>query len=332
MIFEDLQALRRRIGEVTRREAPARPVLHVDTTQFMDIDAGSILRLDGNDYLVVGQAREGRFGIDDQPKFWVKFVADLTYGDKKIIKLVFHERFDSRVGPTVFHCLRSAEKEAAVLHRMRGHPNFMQGGGVADAVGNVVRVIDFVSGPSLYDYLRRLQLPHEVYYRRVMPAVMQAALRSFEAIRDLHDRGMHHGDIRADHLIVSDHSDTYVWIDFDYEIDAPVVYDVTCLGNVLQQVVGKGRHSLHDIRLRPADYPDFRGGLTSADMSLMYPHRVANLRKLFPHISEALNAILIRYAAGAAARYTRVASLIADLRRLFPADAPNAVSAAPVAE
>ena len=38
----------------------------------MSIDGGDVLRLAGNDYLVLGNAREGRFGIDDQPKFWVK--------------------------------------------------------------------------------------------------------------------------------------------------------------------------------------------------------------------------------------------------------------------
>jgi len=87
MIFEHPQTLRQRIGEVTRRGAPHRLIIFEDTSQFMSIDAGAVLRLAGNDYLVAGQAREGRFGIDDQPKFWVKSSIDLTTGAKKIIKL-----------------------------------------------------------------------------------------------------------------------------------------------------------------------------------------------------------------------------------------------------
>ena len=100
----------------------------------------------------------------------------------------------------------------------------------------------------------------------------------------MHRQGLHHGDIRADHLIIKNETDIFVWIDFDFEV-GNLIYDVFCLGNVLQQVVGKGRHSLHDIRLQPSNYPDFNNSLTSSDMSLMFPHRVANLQKLYPYIS-----------------------------------------------
>ena len=146
---------------------------------------------------------------------------------------------------------------------------------------------------------------------------MQLFIECIEAIAHLHKQGLHHGDIRADHIIVKSKTDTYVWIDFDYEVNS-LNYDLFCLGNVLQQVVGKGRHSLDDIRLQPSDYPDFKNTLTSWDMSLMFRHRVANLRKLYPYISEALNEILMRFSVGATDPYKNVDSLLEDLRFLFP--------------
>jgi hypothetical protein len=316
MIFEQPSVLRRRISEVTGREVPSKLNIFDDTSEFMSIDAGDILRLSGNDYFVLGHAQEGRFGIDEQPKYWVKTAIDLTTGAKKIVKMVFHETFTSRVGETMFRCSRSPEKEAAVLRKMHQHPNFMHGQSVPDAAGNIVRIIDFISGPSLYTYLRDQKMSHEEYYHRELSQVMQLSLTCIEAIAHLHKQGLHHGDIRADHIIINNETDAYVWIDFDYEVDD--LYDVFCLGNVLQQVVGKGRHSLTDIRLQPSDYPDFNSTLNSSDMSMTRRHRVANLRKLYPYISEALNEILMRFSLGATDPYKKVDSLLEDLRFLFP--------------
>jgi hypothetical protein len=138
-----------------------------------------------------------------------------------------------------------------------------------------------------------------------------------EAIADLHAKGFHHGDIRADHILMRNRTEPFVWIDFDYEIDKPE-YDVFCLGNVLLQAVGKGRHSLHDIKLNPSLYPDYEGTLTFDDMSLMFHHRVANLRKLFPHVSADLSEILLRFSVGGAGRYGQVQDLLKDLRSLYP--------------
>ena len=317
MIFEHQQVLRKRIAEVTKREAPCKINIFEDTSEFMSIDMGDVVRLSSDDYLIVGQAREGRFGIDEQPKFWVKKVIDLTTGAKKIIKMVFRETFNSRIGGTVFRCIRSPEKESEVLRKVFGHPNFMQGQSVCDVAGNLVRIIDFIQGPSLYDYLRRERMPHEAYYNQKFSKIMQLLIESIEAIAHLHKQGLHHGDIRADHIIVNSKENTFVWIDFDYEI-RELNYDVFCLGNVLQQVVGKGRHSLDDIRLRPSDYPDFKNPLTSDDMSLMFRHRVINLRKLYPYISRDLNEILMRFSVGATDHYKNVDSLLEDLRFLFP--------------
>lgn len=317
MIFEQSASLRQRIREVTNREPSRNCKVFEDTSEFMSIDAGNVLRLGDSDYLVIGHAREGRFGIDDQPKFWVKTSIDLTTGSKKIIKMVFLETFDRRIGETLFQCLRSPEKEADILEKMREHQNFMHGHSVCDVSGNIVRIIDFISGPSLYAYMRMQKISHEEYYSQQLSKVMESFIESVKAISYLHQRGLHHGDIRADHIIIDNKTNAYVWIDFDYEIHS-LHYDVFCLGNVLQQVIGKGRHSLDDIRLLSSNYPDFKETLESNDMSLMFPHRVANLRKLYPYISRDLNDILMRFSAGAANPYKDVDTLLADLCFLFP--------------
>ena len=317
MIFEDLSSLQQRIRELTRQEPSARMKVFEDTTQFMSIDVGHVLRLAGNDYLIIGHAREGRFGIDDQPKFWVKTCIDLTTDLKKIIKLVFLETFNNKVGGTVYRFLRSPEKEASILLAMQGHPNFMQGHPVTDTAGNIVRIIDFISGPSLFDYLRGLKISHREYYETEFLSVMKMFIQCVRAVSLLHENGLHHGDIRADHIIIHNETRDYRWIDFDYEVNDRE-YDALCLGNVLQQVVGKGRHSINDIREQPENYPDFNGTLTSPDMSLMFRYRVANLQKLFPHIPKAMNDMVMRYSNGCSNPYKSVADLLSDLCSLFP--------------
>ncbi len=319
MIFENFQTLKERIEEVTHWKASSQLKIFEDTTEFMSIDPGDVMRLGTNDYLVTGHAREGRFGIDEQPKFWVKIARDLTSGKRKIIKLVFRETFHGSVGTTQFNCIRSPEKEADVLEKVRHHPNFMHGESVQDTKGNVVRIIDLVSGTSLYESLRRLGISHEAYYKEKFPQAMQSMIQAMEGIALLHSKGTHHGDIRADHIIIESDTGTYVWIDFDYDMGNSS-YDVYCLGNVLQQVVGKGRHSLDDIRNLPLNYPFFKDTLTPGDMLLMYRHRVTNLRKLFPYIPEALNEILMRFSVEATAPYQSADSLIKDLRVLFPSN------------
>ena len=317
MIYEPASSLQQRIRELTRREPLHRMKIFEDTTQFMSIDVGDVMRLSGNDYLVIGHAREGRFGIDDQPKFWVKTCLDLETGLKKIIKLVFLETFNNKVGGTVYQFLRSPEKEASILLAMQGHPNFMQGHPVTDRAGNIVRIIDFISGPSLFDYLRGLKMSHRDYFQTEFSTVMKMFIQCVRAISLLHEKGLHHGDIRADHIILHNGTGDYRWIDFDYEVNDRE-YDALCLGNVLQQVVGKGRHSVNDIREQPENYPDFTGTLASGDMSLMFRYRVANLKKIYPHIPEAVNRMVVRFSDGSPNPYKSVDTLLSDLCALFP--------------
>ncbi len=310
-----------RIRQLTGRDIRRPPRVFEDTTEFMSIAPGDVMRLGNSDHLVVRHAREGRFGIDDQPKFWVKKTLDLDRNTRQIVKLVFRETFKGRIGPLTFNCVRSPEKEAAVLDAVNGHPNFMQGKWVRDRAGNVVRILDLLPGPSLYQYLRDLDLSHRAYFDTLFPQVMARFLESVAAIAELHETGLHHGDIRADHLMWTETLSSLAWIDFDYDMGGPEL-DVVCLGNVLQQVVGKGRHALDNIRNTPEAYPDFTSALEGADMSLMYPHRVMNLKKLFPCIPHELNAILMRFSASGPGTktgrpYRGVAELLKDLSAIF---------------
>ena len=64
--------------------------------------------------------------------------------------------------------------------------------------------------------------------------------------------------------------------------------------------------------------PTSKETLTADDMSLIFAHRVANLRKLFPYLSADLNTILMRFSAGQTDPYRDLGLLISDLRSLFP--------------
>ncbi len=64
--------------------------IHTDTTNFFSVEYGDVVVLGGKPYLIRHNAKEGRFGVDDEVKFWVKRSIDLKSGSLKIIKLVFY--------------------------------------------------------------------------------------------------------------------------------------------------------------------------------------------------------------------------------------------------
>ena len=91
--------------------------IHTDTTDFFRVEYGDVVILGGKPYLIRHNAKEGRFGVDDEVKFWVKRAIDLETGILKIIKLVFYETFKARIGEIEFECFRSPKKEARILIR-----------------------------------------------------------------------------------------------------------------------------------------------------------------------------------------------------------------------
>ncbi|OFX24183.1 MAG: hypothetical protein A2V77_07635 [Anaeromyxobacter sp. RBG_16_69_14] len=306
---QDSEFLRKRALEVAGIELTGEPRVLRDTSNFMAIDRGDILELDGHPYLVRGNEREGRFGIDDQPKYWVKRAVSLLNGQVYIVKLVFLESFSTGVNGEQYACERSAQKEAQVLDAVRFHPNFMHGRGVLDEGGNLVRIVDFIEGPTLLEYVGGLTMPHEQYVEETLPQLLAQTHDCIAGIAYLHSEGLCHGDIRNDHIILDDHSGWARWIDFDFTRPS-LAFDVWSLGNVLNCVLAKGFVSFHGLR---TSRPEVLGRMSDDDASAFFPHRLMNLDKVYPHLPQCLSAILRRFASGSCARYERADQIVDDL-------------------
>ncbi len=142
--------------------------IHTDTTDFFQVEYGDVVVLGGNPYLIRHNAKEGRFGVDDEVKFWVKRAIDLKNGSLKIIKLVFYEKFTSHIGGIEFECFRSPKKEARILDLVAGHKNFMHGYSIKDEAENLIRVLDFIKGKSLYSYVEEYRSgPSDLFLRSI---------------------------------------------------------------------------------------------------------------------------------------------------------------------
>ncbi|MFP5214034.1 MAG: serine/threonine protein kinase [Acidobacteriota bacterium] len=288
-----------------------------DTTEFMRVQAGDVLELAGKYYLVRGDEVEGRFGLDGDPKYWVKKAVDLSDGSAKIIKLVFYESFFMQLGEQRIKCYRSPLKEARVLEKVRFDPFFMQGFNVEDSAGNSVRIIDRVQGTRFYDLINKLDMDHETYFREVLPTIFPEILRSVEAIGRLHALDDVHGDIRNDHILIERDTGIYTWIDFDYSYDWAenrFGIDLFGLGNVLLFTIGKGFHHIKDINSCAPPGMRVRECVNADDLSLSFKYRVSNLRKLFPYIPESLNHVLMHFSCGTQVFYEHTEELLEDLR------------------
>ncbi len=305
----DADFLRRRALEVAGIQLNGAPRVLRDTSNFMAIDRGDILELGGHPYLVCGNEREGRFGIDDQPKYWVKRAVSLLNGLVYVVKLVFLESFSTGVQGEQYACERSARKEAQVLDAVRDHPNFMHGRAVLDEGGNLVRIIDFIEGQTLLEYLGGLKMTHEQYVEQILPRVLAETYDCIAGIAYLHGQGLCHGDIRNDHIIIDEHTGRARWIDFDFTRPS-LAFDVWSLGNVLNFVLAKGFVTFHGLR---GSQPDLLDRLTGDDASAFFPHRLMNLDKIYPHLPQGLLRMLQRFAAGNRVRYQCADEVLDDL-------------------
>lgn len=291
-----------------------RPVrVHTDTTDFFRVEYGDVLILRERPYLIRHNAKEMRFGLDDEPKFWVKNAIDLEDGSKKVIKLVFYEKFISNVGGIKFECFRSPRKEARILDLVKGRRNFMQGFSVKDEKGNIVRILDLIEGHPVSAYIPSLALDHETYFHNHFPGILHHFLECIEGIRFLHERGEKHGDIRRDHILIDRSTNDYRWIDFDYNYRSReniYGYDLFGLGNVLAFLVGKGDVLLPELkRLKHT----VLSRLQEEDLNIVFKNRVVNLRKVYPYIPESLNQVLLHFSVGAKMFYENTSQLLEDL-------------------
>ena len=289
--------------------------IYTDTTDFTSIDYGDIIAVEDRYFLITSYTKEGRFGVDEQIKQWVPKVEDLATGANYILKLVFRETFDMRLGQFKIACYRSPEKEARILELVEGHPHFMQGESLLDAAGNLVRVIVPVNGNRL-DKVIHSESSHQDYFFKELPAILRQFRRCLEAIGFLHHNGFRHGDIRRDHIFVDRNTGLYYWIDFDYDFylpEKPFALDLFELGNILIYLTARGDYHPREILVDPTMGDAVVQTLTLGDFSLLAQNRVVNLQKLFPYIPDSLNNILLHFSAGADVFYETVEELTYDL-------------------
>ena len=161
-------------------------------------------------------------------------------------------------------------------------------------------------------------MKYDDYFHQVLPGILKKLVPAFEAIRFLHINGFKHGDIRNDHIIINRDTNSYVWIDYDYDYEAtenPFGLDIFGLGNILLYAIGKGFHNLQMIRNDARIYGDLIDRIEPADFSILDKWRFMNLRKLYPTIPKTLNDILMHFAQGADVYYEVVEELNEDLNR-----------------
>jgi len=312
----DQKQLKDRVEEVAKRSPSGKIRVFEDTSGFMDISAGDVIRLDDRHYYIYGEEVEGRFGIDEQPKLWVKRAMELESGTRKILKLAFFETFKMMMGDVPVECFRSPRKEARILEKTRDDPSFMNGFATEDTAGNVVRVLDRINGVSIYQRIQNIQTGHEEYFHEEFPRLFSSVLESVRAIRRLHAGKEIHGDIRNDHLWMDRDTGDWRWIDFDYTYEwteNPFGVDLYGLGNILLLTAGKGFYTVDNLgACLPRDVPG-TVCLEPEDFSLFFGHRVMNLKKLFPYLPESLNRVLMRFSHKVEVLYGSLDEMVEEL-------------------
>jgi hypothetical protein len=284
-----------------------------DTSDFFHVDYDDVVVLNGVPFFVRNNEREGRFGLDDEPKFWVKRSINLLTGETKILKWVFKEQFNVKIGTLVFECVRNPHKEARILELVRGRDDFMQGRTVPDSAGNPLRILDYIHGRTIAQITLSLGKDHEDFFYHYYPALLEEYIGMVKAIRFLHESGEKHGDIRRDHVIKDEATGRYRWIDFDFNYrhgENRFGYDLFGLGNILMYITGRGdvirQRLLHDD-------PHTLDRLSGDDMNIVFHNRVANLQKVYPYIPAALNQVLMHFSTGAKVFYDTTNELLDDL-------------------
>jgi len=305
--------LLRMIRKWVPRERVPKRVLVKDTSDFFRVDYDDVVILGGIPYFVRNNEREGRFGIDDEQKFWVKRARNLLNGEVNILKWVFKERFETKIGNLVFECVRSPQKEARILELVRGRPDFMQGRTVQDSEGGQLRILDYIKGKTLGQVTLELGRDHEDFFYHYYSALLDEFISIVEAIGFLHENGEKHGDIRRDHIIKDTATGRYRWIDFDFNYRHGVSrfgYDLFGLGNVLLFITGRG--DITTYRLLQSS-PALLDRLTMDDVNIVFRNRVNNLKKIYPYIPEKLNRVLMHFSLSASIYYEDTKELLDDL-------------------
>lgn len=293
---------------------PGNIAVFEDTSDFFKIGYDDVVILGDRPYLIRHNEREGRFGIEEEQKFWVKRAIDLIDGSMKIVKLTFHERFLAKIGGMKFECYRSPKKEARILELVAQNQSFMHGFSLQDSAGNIVRIIDYITGTTLADHVLRLGANHEEYFYHHFPRVLDEFIGLVEAIKFLHDNGEKHGDIRRDHIIKEKKSGACKWIDFDFNYlhkESLAGYDLFGLGNVIVYLAGRGDVITWDLKEK---CPDILEHVTADDLNIVFNNRVVNLQRIYPYIPDDLNSILLHFSSGTEVFYENTDEFLSDVK------------------
>lgn len=213
-------------------------------------------------------------------------------------------------------CYRNPEKEARVLELVQDHPHSMHGYSVEDEAGNLVRILDIISGKRLDKYVYSKSDDHQEYFENDFPGILGSYLKSVETISLFHQHGFKHGDIRRDHILVDYDTGLFRWIDFDYDFflpERPFALDLFGLGNILLFLLGRQTFRHRDVLNFPGMGEKTLETITDQDLSLLSRDRIFNLQKLFPYIPDALNNILLHFTVGAPLFYDSVDEFYDDL-------------------
>jgi len=311
-----IDAARQLIAKLAGPErVPKKFKVITDTSDFFRVGYNDVVVLGDTPFWVKRYEKEGRFGLDDEPKYWVRRAVELTSGETRILKMVFHEKFVSRIGDVTIESYRSPKKETRILELVKDHPNFMHGRSVLDAAGNNVRILEFIRGRTFYEIVADLDGDHETYFHQHFPAVLDQYIELVEAIRFLHEHGEKHGDIRRDHIIYDRILNCNRWIDFDYNYrhgESMFSFDLHGLGNILIYLVGREDILVADLHRQHREIFD---RLWGEDLNISYRNRVANLRKVYPYVPESLNLILLHFSIGAKVFYDNTEQMLDDLAR-----------------
>jgi len=313
-----------------RKVAPQMSI-YDDSSAFMDLDSGDILLLDGEPYLIRRNEIESGFGMDGDPKYWVKRTINLETGETHIIKLVFFEEFWQKLGGFDVRFFRSPEKEAEVLDLVRSHPFFMHGTWTTDSADNNVRIIQFIRGPSLPQLISRIDRGYEEYVQSDLPIVLQGLVSCLDSLSWLHSNNLVHGDVRWDHIIWDRENGRFRWIDFDYTYnfpENPFGADIFGVGKILANVVGYGPKFYHEVKHNRL-FSDIISDLTPEDFSIVENNRMMNLKKLYPFIPEGLNNILLRFSGHSEVFYETANEIANDLREVLAKEFSPALSMVP---
>jgi hypothetical protein len=82
------------------------------------------------------------------------------------------------------------------------------------------------------------------------------------------------------------------------------------VGNILHCIVARG---FATFREAVQSRPELSGRFGEEDASMFFPHRIMNLRKVYPYIPDALNRVLLRFSVGTRVYYENVGQIVEDL-------------------